>query len=379
MEQFLNSRQDEMLGLLEQLVNIDSGSRNKAGIDKVGSILKEAYIKLGFDVRTIRQDVQGDHLIIRHPDAKAPEILIVAHMDTVFRDGTAKERPFSVREGRAYGPGVIDMKASLVSLLYAVRAISDSGRPGMDNIEILLTSDEEIGSITSRPVIEAHAEGKKAALIMEPARKDGSLVSARKGGGDYTIRVHGVAAHSGIEPEKGRSATEELAHKIIKFHALTDYNEGITVNVGIIQGGDAVNVVTPEAVGYVDIRTTKLSQAEPLDREIRDICAVPDVEGTKIAVEGTIDRPPMERTEGTAGLIELIKEIGSGLGINVTDTATGGGGDASYTSAAGIPTIDGMGPVGGNAHRDDEYMEVDSFIPRCRLLAETIVRLSEKP
>ncbi|KZE38570.1 carboxypeptidase [Bhargavaea cecembensis] len=379
MEQFLNSRQDEMLGLLEQLVNIDSGSRNKAGIDKVGSILKEAYINLGFDVQTVRQDVQGDHLIIRHNEAKHPEILIVAHMDTVFRDGTAKERPFSVRDGRAFGPGVIDMKASLVSLLYAVRAISDSGRPGLDNIEILLTSDEEIGSITSRPMIEAHAAGKKAALIMEPARKDGSLVSARKGGGDYTIRVHGVAAHSGIEPEKGRSATEELAHKIIKLHELTDYNEGITVNVGIIQGGDAVNVVTPEAVGYVDIRTTKLSQAEPLDQKIREICAVPDVEGTKITVEGTIDRPPMERTEGTAGLIELIKEIGSGLGIEVTDTSTGGGGDASYTSAAGIPTIDGMGPVGGNAHRDDEYMEVDSFIPRCILLAETIARLSEKP
>lgn len=378
MEQFLNSRQTEMLGLLEQLVNTDSGSRNKAGIDKIGSILKEAYVNLGFDVQTVSQEIQGNHLIIRHKDAKDPEILIVAHMDTVFRDGTAAERPFSVKDGRAYGPGVIDMKASLVTLLYAVQAIADSGRPGLDNIEILLTSDEEIGSITSRPMIEAHAEGKKAALIMEPARKDGSLVSARKGGGDYTIHVHGVAAHSGIEPEKGRSATEELAHKIIKLHALTDYNEGITVNVGIIQGGDAVNVVTPEAVGYVDIRTTKLSQAEPLDHKIREICATPDVEGTRITVEGTIDRPPMERTEGTARLIEQIREIGSEIGIDVTDTATGGGGDASYTSAAGIPTIDGMGPVGGNAHREDEYLEIDSFVPRCRLLAETIVSLTEQ-
>ena len=366
-----------MLGLLERLVNIDSGSRNKQGIDRVGEILKEEYIALGFNVQTITEEVQGNHLVIRHPEAQAPELLIVAHMDTVFRDGTAAARPFSIVDGKAHGPGVVDMKASLVSLLFAMKAISDSGLRGIENVEILLTSDEEIGSITARPLIEAHTEGKKAALIMEPARKDGSLVSGRKGGGDYTLHVHGVAAHSGIEPEKGRSAVEELAHKIIKLHALTDYNEGITVNVGIIGGGDATNVVTPEAVAHVDIRTTKLSQAEPIDRKIREICAVPDVEGTTITVEGAIDRPPMERTEGTARLVELIKGIGEGIGIDVTDTKTGGGGDASYTSAAGVPTIDGLGPVGGNAHRDDEYMEIDTFVPRCLLLAKTIVKLSE--
>ncbi|MET3575067.1 M20 family metallopeptidase [Bhargavaea ullalensis] len=377
MNEFLQAREEEMLGLLEQLVNIDSGSRNKQGIDQIGEILKEEYIALGFDVQTIEEEIQGNHLVIRHPDAKEPEILIVAHMDTVFRDGTAAVRPFSIVDGVAHGPGVVDMKASLVSLLFAVKALSDSGRPGIENIEILLTSDEEIGSITARPLIEAHTEGKKAALIMEPARKDGSLVSGRKGGGDYAIRVHGVAAHSGIEPEKGRSAVEELAHKIIKLHALTDPEEGITVNVGIIEGGDATNVVTPEAVAWVDIRTTKLSQADLLDRKIREICAVPDVEGTTITVEGSIDRPPMERTEGTARLVELIKGIGKDIGIDVTDTKTGGGGDASYTSAAGVPTIDGLGPVGGNAHRDDEYMEVATFVPRCRLLAETIAKLSE--
>ncbi|WP_040227315.1 M20 family metallopeptidase, partial [Bhargavaea cecembensis] len=314
MKEFLEQRQEEMLGLLEQLVNIDSGSRNKAGIDRIGQILKDEYAALGFDVQTISQEIQGDHLVIRHPDGTNPEILIVAHMDTVFRDGTAAVRPFSIENGNAHGPGVVDMKASLVSLLYAMKAISSEGGAGIRNVEILLTSDEEIGSITSRPMIEAHAKGKKAALIMEPARKDGSLVSGRKGGGEYAIRVHGVAAHSGIEPEKGRSAVEELAHKIIKLHALTDYNEGITVNAGIIEGGDATNVVTPEAVAYVDIRTTKLSQAEPLDRKIREICAVPDVEGTTITVEGSIERPPMERTEGTAALVDLIKEIGGGNG-----------------------------------------------------------------
>ncbi|WHT48016.1 M20 family metallopeptidase [Sporosarcina thermotolerans] len=363
-----------MLLLLEKLVNIDSGSSHKEGIDEVGGILKELYEEIGFSVEVVHESVSGNNLVITY--GENPSIIAVAHMDTVFKVGTAKERPFTIVGDQAYGPGVIDMKGSQVALLYAIKALKENNPKALESVQIILNGDEETGSETSRPIIEKYAKGKKYALIMEPARKDGSLVTARRGVGRYSVYVKGKATHSGIEPQNGISAIGELAHKIIKLHALTNHDEGVSVSVGLIEGGESVNTVAPTAAAHVDVRIRYAEQAELIDRKIREICSTSDVPGTKITLEGGINRPPMVKNEQTIELLEVIKEIGDGLGIKITDVSTGGGSDASFTSAIGIPTIDGLGPIGGNTHSEQEYLEIPSLVERTNLLAELIGRLS---
>ncbi|MBM7572313.1 M20 family metallopeptidase [Aquibacillus albus] len=299
-------------------------------------------------------------------------------MDTVFSKGTTKQRPFTIVGDRAYGPGVIDMKASLVSVYYAIRCLINDGKAGFKNVHILLNSDEEIGSISSKSLIEETSIGKKYALVMEPARKNGSLVSARRGNGKYTLNVQGKAAHSGIEPEKGRSAIEELAHKIIQLHGLSDPENGINVNVGLIEGGSSINTVSDHAVAKIDIRISKMEQAESLEEKMEEICSSTDVRGTRSLIKGKIIRPPMKKNKQTERLLKKIKEIGQDIGLEISDTATGGGSDASFTSALGIATIDGLGPVGGNAHSENEYLDIPSFVTRTELLAHIIQRLSEE-
>lgn len=376
METFLQNKQGEMLQLIEQLVNIDSGSYFKEGIDKVGSILKEKYEELGFVVEVKEEKDYGNNLVIQHKDAENPKIILVAHMDTVFPKGTVDERPFKIEGTRAFGPGVVDMKSSHVELLYALKALQQAGIKAYENVQIILNSDEEIGSPSSRSLIEENSQGKDYALIMEPARKDGSLVSARRGGGRYTLIVKGKAAHAGIEPQNGRSAIEQLAYKIIQLHGLTDHEKGISVNVGLIEGGSSVNTVSPSAVAHVDIRISEMAQAEILKHKIEEICATTEVSGTQITLEGDITRPPMEKNEQTESLLHVIEEVGKEIGIKVFDTATGGGSDASFTSAKGVATVDGLGPVGGNAHSEDEYLEIPTLTERTLLLAKTIKRLS---
>lgn len=378
MDTFLENKLEEMLQLIKQLVNIDSGSYDKEGVDRVGSILKEKYENLDFLVEVKEEQKYGNHLVIKHKDATDPRIILVAHMDTVFPKGTVAKRPFRIEGSRAYGPGVVDMKSSQVELLYALMALQHAGSKAYENVHLVLNGDEEIGSPTSRAIIEEASVGKDYALVMEPARKDGSLVSARRGGGRFTLIVKGKAAHAGIEPEKGRSAIEELAHKIIQLHELTDHEKGISVNVGLIEGGSAVNTVSPEAIAHVDIRISQMEQAAMLEEKIKEICSVCDVPGTQITVKGKISRPPMTKTLQTEELLEVIQDVGKEIGLDVSDTATGGGGDASFTSANGVPTVDGLGPVGGNAHSENEYVEIPTITERTLLLAKTIQRLSEE-
>ncbi|MBP3040637.1 M20 family metallopeptidase [Bacillaceae bacterium Marseille-Q3522] len=376
LKEFFQNQQEDMMKLLEKLVNIDSGSYVKSGIDQVGSILKEKYEALGFHVEVHPQEETGNHLTVVHKEADHPEILIIAHMDTVFPAGTAKERPFKTEGNRAYGPGVIDMKASQTAVLYCMKALVESGNDAYKNVMIILNSDEEIGSISSRKLIEELARGKKYALIVEPGRADGSIVSQRKGGGGFTITAYGKAAHAGVEPEKGISAIEELAHKIIKIHALTNYEEGLTLNVGMIEGGTSVNSVAAKAVARVDVRIATPEQAEYVTKAIKDICAKPDVPGTTIEVTGKIGRPPMYLNEKSKQLLTMIKEVGKEIGLDIKDTKTGGGSDGNFTAAAGVATIDGMGPVGGSAHSEREYLEIDTLVERSLLLTETIKKLS---
>ncbi|MGF2616557.1 M20 family metallopeptidase [Rossellomorea vietnamensis] len=377
MKEYIQYKQDEMLKLIEELVNIDSGSVNKAGVDLVGSRLKAEYEKIGFMIHEVPQEEYGNHLFIQHKEADEPEILVIAHMDTVFPFGTAIERPFRRIGNKAYGPGVIDMKSSLVTLLFAMKALIKEGSPHYKNVQIILNSDEEIGSPSSKELIIDAAGGKKYALIMEPARKDGSLVSSRRGKGNYTLNVIGRAAHSGIEPEKGRSAIEELAHKVIQMHELNDHENGISVNVGLIEGGSSVNTVSDHASAQMEIRIAETDQGYRVEEKMEKICSRTDVPGTEITLEGEINRPPMEKNKRNRQLLRKIMLVGEEMGIAITDTSTGGGSDASFTSAAGIATIDGMGPVGGNAHSDKEYLEISSLPERTLLLAKVIENLSE--
>ncbi|MGE7977623.1 M20 family metallopeptidase [Psychrobacillus sp. NPDC093200] len=374
---YLKKKLEPMLNLIEKLVNIDSGSTNKVGVDKIGKILIEEYKQMDFTIEVKENKEFGNNILIMHKEAMKPEILLIAHMDTVFPIGTAAERPFTIKNGLAFGPGVADMKASQVTLLYAMKYLYEKKDAAMKNVIIILNSDEEIGSPTSRELIEEISKNVKYALVMEPARKDGSIVSSRRGGGRYTLHVHGRSAHSGVAPEEGRSAIEELAYKTIKLNHLTDHEQGISVSVGIVEGGDAVNMIPDSATGYVDVRVESDEQSLEIAKKIESICSVPDVPGTTIDLEGGITRPPMEPDEKNQKLLEIVKEVGNSFGLIVTDSHTGGGSDASFPSHLGVATIDGVGPIGGKLHNEGEYLEIDSLTERCFLLAETVSKLSE--
>ncbi|MFD2830964.1 M20 family metallopeptidase [Corticicoccus populi] len=367
-----NNQLSDMLNMLEEIVNMDSGSYDKEGIDAFGKYLQNLYSAIGFQTEEVLNNAAGNNLVIKHKDAENPEIIILAHMDTVFTKGTAEERPFTVKKERAYGPGVIDMKASHVMLYHTLKYLVEQGDNTYKNVILVFNSDEEIGSKTSKNLIIEKSRGKKYALVLEPARIDGSIVSSRRGSSNYQLNITGVAAHSGIEPDNGRSAIKELAHKIFKIEALSRPEEGLHVNVVQISGGKASNIIAPNATASVDVRISTQAQGEWVDSEIKKIVAQADVEGTVIELSGGLNRPPMEFTEGTDSLVHLIQREGRKLGIEVQHTATGGGSDASFPAAIGIDTIDGLGPVGGAQHSDDEYLEINTLTERTALFTELL-------
>lgn len=367
--------QAQMLSMLKDLVNMDSGSYDKEGVDEVGHYLSNCYQELGFGIKKYPNTDFGDHLVLRHPEADHPTILILAHMDTVFPKGTAETRPFHLEGNRAYGPGVIDMKASHVMLYFSIAELIKQNSEAYKYIVIVFNSDEEIGSKSSRAIIEEHASNKKAALVLEPARADGSLVSARRGTGKYILEIHGKAAHAGIEPEKGKSAIEVLGHKIVKLHALSDPEKGINVNVGTASGGSSANTVAESATATIDVRISNYDQASWIDRKLKEICAEIEVDEVTTSLTGGINRFPMVYTEETERLLGFIKEEGNELGIPINHVFTGGGSDASLVSVLGIPTMDGLGPVGGKQHSDQEYLELDSLTERTHLFIRILKRL----
>lgn len=378
MKEFLVNKESDMLNLLERLVNIDSGSSDKEGINKVGTVLTSEFEKLGFKVVVLQEKDRGNHLLMQQEQATNPKIILLAHMDTVYPKGTAAERPFMIRDGRAYGPGVIDMKASHITLLFALQALFNENPQLLTNLTILFTSDKEMGSPSSESLIKKYAQGKEYALVMEPARPDGSLITARSGVGRFVMTVMGKAAHAGENLEDGCDAIEELARKVVKLHALTERKKGVSVNVGLIKGGTSVNTVASYAEAELDLRISKNEQQIWLEKKVHAICSEPDITGTSIELVGGFERLPMVKSERTVALLDKIQEIGEQLGIEITDVAAGGGSDASFTSAMGIATIDGMGPIGGYEDIEGEYVEIQSLSERSVLLAYTIERLSKK-
>lgn len=364
---------EEYLQELEKLVNIDSGSRDPEGTGKIAAYFAERFTQLGWQVQLHATDPSvGPCLQVTNSGQEPYDMLLIGHMDTVFTKGTAAERPFAVREGRAYGPGVVDMKASLLSAYYALRQLQAEGALDGTSICLAFNSDEEISSRYSRAWIESLAVKSRCAIVLEPARADGSMVNTRRGVGRYTITCKGVPSHTGIAPEKGVSAINELAHWILGLHGLTDYAKGTNVNVGVIKGGTTPNTVAEDAVAEVDVRMTELAEAARVQQAIETMLQSPRTPGIKVSVSGGVTRPPMQPSAQTLALCERVDAVAKRVGVEFAWIATGGGSDANLTAALGVPSIDGFGPVGGLSHTVDEYMEVTSVEPRLALLREVI-------
>ena len=367
---YLDSRQGDMLALLERMVNIDSGTVDKAGVDRVGALLAERLAGLGFQVEVIRQPEYGDHLLGRKAGQDRRRILFVGHMDTVFASGTAARRPFRIEGGRAYGPGVLDMKGGIVCLLFALEALQATKHPAYDAaaMGVVFNSDEEYLSPTSRPLIEEEARRSQTVCVFEPARPGGEYVISRKGTGKYRLSVTGRAAHAGAQPERGRSAIGEMAHKILALHGLTDLSTGATVNVGVVQGGERSNVVAEKAYAEIDIRVPSLEAYARLDGRIKAIASASTVPDTTAVLEGGLVFPPMIQTPGAKALFEALRAAGRVVGVEVKGIHTGGGSDGNYASQF-APTLDGMGPQGSETHSDREFIEVPTLLERSKVTA----------
>jgi glutamate carboxypeptidase len=367
---YCNERQRDMVDLLRRVVERESPSDNKAALDELGAYLKEEFEAAGGKVRFFSQIDAGNHLKAEFSADTRKPVLLLGHFDTVWPLGTLEKMPFRVDGGRAFGPGIYDMKAGIVMLLFALRALRAAGAQHRPVI-VLLDTDEEVGSRTGRPVVESAAKDCEAVLVLEPSQSmQGHLKTARKGVGDFTIHVRGRASHAGVDFEKGHSAIVELSRQLLEVTKFTDLTRGITVNPGIISGGTRSNVVAAEATAVVDVRIAKLSDGPELEDKFASLR--PFDSDCTVEVTGGINRPPMERTAGTVRLFQVAREQAATLGMNIEEASTGGGSDGNFTSALGIPTLDGLGAVGQGAHAANESIVLEELPRRTALLAALI-------
>jgi glutamate carboxypeptidase len=370
---------------LERLVNTDCGSYTPEGVDRIGEFVGGFMTSQGATVER-RPDPDGrlGSTVIGTwrggPDTEgAPRILLIGHMDTVFDPGTAAERPFSIRDGVATGPGVTDMKSGLLAGLYAIKALIGAGPLPFERLTYVANPDEEIGSPTSTLHIREIAAESDVCLVLECARANGDIVSSRKGILDARITVHGRAAHSGVEPEKGRSAVLAAADLITRLHALNGRWDGVTVNVGVIAGGTRPNVVAERCSLEVDVRAVRRSELEAAEAELRALLETLAVPDTTAEVAPMARWWPMEKLERSGRLVEHAQAIARRLGFEVRDAATGGASDANTTAGMGVPSIDGLGPIGGMDHSPAEYLDVASIVPRTALLAGLLLAIARDP
>jgi glutamate carboxypeptidase len=374
----MHSKEAAMLRMLRRFVECESPSTDKAAVDRVGQLIAEAACERGARLRLLPSRVTGNHLRAEFaaPSPRtARQILLLAHMDTVWPLGTLAQMPFRVRHGRAYGPGTFDMKSGIVMALFAVESLQKLAVPLRKNLVLLVNADEEIGSPSSRKITEREGRRSDAVLVMEPAHgARGALKTARKGVGEFVLRVQGRAAHAGIEPEKGASAIVELARQIVKSQLFADTSRGITVSTGTVQGGTRSNVIPAAAEAHVDVRVLHASDQRRLERAFQTL--KPFNRRTSLAVTGGFNRPPMERTARTAALFERARRLAKPLGIALTETMVGGGSDGNFTAALGVPTLDGLGAVGDGAHASHEHIVISDLPRRTALLAHLIASLA---
>lgn len=368
---------DAYLNELRPLINVDCGTLTKDGIEQIASIMSEKYQQLGWHIKRVDLGDAGTGLEIRNkPDTDTIDLMLVGHMDTVFPVGTVAERPMSVDGNRAFGPGVSDMKSGLLNIVYALRGM-DKNTLDKLSICVCMNPDEEIGSTYSSDWLSTVALKSRQVLVAEAARADGSLVKARKGMARYELEFKGKAAHAGNEPEKGRSAITEMAHWIIAIDQMTNFKTGTTFNSGVVAGGSGANVVADHAKNIVDVRFWDNDEYAEADRKIQELVEAPFTHGVTVVATRVAHKPAMVPTEKTEALMKLVEAAGSDAGVEIQWKSVGGGSDANNTAALGIPSLDGLGPVGGGFHSDEEYLELDSIEPRIRLLQAVITKLSE--
>ncbi|WP_053643076.1 MULTISPECIES: M20 family metallopeptidase [unclassified Streptomyces] len=381
------ARRSAYLRDLETLVSIDSGSYSATGVDKVANWVERRLGLLGFDVERVSFPPEagqrsGDALIGRRrgtlPESQGGRrILLAGHMDTVFEDGTAAARPFRTDGSLAYGPGVSDDKGGLLAGLTALEVLAEHGTEAYDELVFLATPDEEIGSPASRGLIERTATGVHYGLGLECARENGDLVIARKGVADFRLTVTGRAAHAGIEPERGSNAALAAAHLIVALQALNGHWADVTLNVGVVRAGTRANIVCPEAELRVEVRAATTAGVRRMKRAIQEAADRPAVPGTSVVVEQLDLCPPMEETPASRRMLDKARQAARAVGVELGATATGGVGDANLIAGAGVPTLDGLGPIGGADHTPQEWLDISSVPHRVAVLAVLIASLGD--
>ncbi len=385
--EFATGSQPEMLSVLRALVEMETPTSDKPALDRCGEYLAGHFERLGGEIKFHRQPRAGNHLEVNFAAgsgtgrfgadrrsagrAKAAPILLLGHFDTVWERGTLARMPFRLADGRVWGPGVFDMKSGITMMMFSLAALHAVHGELRRPVTILLTTDEEVGSETSRSIVESVAKKCAAVLVCEPAQGlDGAVKTWRKGVGDYTVKVTGKAAHSGVDFEKGASAIAELARQITAIAGFTDVKRGVTVNPGIISGGTRTNVIAAEALTEVDVRIKKMSDAAYLEKKFRGLRAFD--RRCQVEVSGGVNRPPMERSAKVLRLYREARRLAGIMGFDLQEMGTGGGSDGNFTAALGIPTLDGLGGVGEGAHALNESILLAELPRRTALLAAMI-------
>lgn len=368
---WLNDHHEQMIATLRDIVLHESPTHDKTACDELCEHLAGKFAAIGGKVKLHEEPVAGNHLQVDFAGAgRRKPVLLLGHLDTVYAMGALQTMPWRESEGRLYGPGVFDMKGGIVHMLFALRALREMASELPRSVKVLLVSDEEEGSTTSRAITEEVARQCGAVLVCEPSGPGGALKTARKGVGGFTLTVTGKAAHSGLDFEKGHSAILELSHQIQAISRLTDLERGITFNVGIVSGGTRVNVVSDHATAHMDLRVAHRDQGAEMEQRLRALRPINP--NCKLEVAGGINRPPLERTEDVAKLFQLAKEIAQKLGFELHETAVGGGSDGNFTAGIGLPTLDGLGAVGDGAHARHEHVIAAELPRRAALLAGLI-------
>jgi glutamate carboxypeptidase len=372
---YFRKQQPQIVETIKQLVEIESPSDVKQAVDRLGAVLASRFGELGGRVHRHRAEKFGNHLHVEFKPCGSRQekpVLLLGHLDTVYPIGTISRMKCRIAKGRVWGPGVLDMKSGIGLAFHVLEAMLAWGDGKLSRpVTLLLVSDEEVGSKSSRAITEGLARQASAVLVLEPAfGRHGAVKTARKGVGEYRLTVHGRAAHSGLDFENGQSAIIELANQIQQIPKLIDLQRGITLNVGKIVGGTRVNVVPAEAHALIDVRVADPSDAAHIDRKLRALKAFNSQ--CRLEVSGEIGRPPMERSTGVAGLYAKAKHIAAALGWELQEAAVGGGSDGNFTAALGVPTLDGLGAIGEGAHAEHESVVISELPARAALLAGLI-------
>ncbi|WP_114765463.1 M20 family metallopeptidase [Vibrio rhodolitus] len=373
----MNFSLEQYLAELRPLIDVDCGTYTLEGIEFIASQFEAKFAEMsGWSVKRIDCGKAGVGLEIRNqPEAEMIDVMLIGHMDTVFPVGTAAARPMTTGADKAYGPGVSDMKSGLLNVVYAMRNLDQAVLDKL-SICICMNPDEETGSTDSVEWLQSVAKNARNVLVAEAARADGSLVKARKGLAGYKLTFSGKAAHAGNDPQAGRSAITEMANWILAINAMTNFESGTTLNVGVVNGGTGVNIVPDHATALVDVRFWSNDEYADVDAKLKAMLETPFVDGVTITLERETYKPSMVATDKTHALMALVEESAQELDITIGWQEVGGGSDANNTAILGVPTLDGFGPIGAGFHSDLEYLQLDSIEPRIRMLMRVLEKIA---